>query len=196
MLFYEKIRHRLEHRVVGFDFIFEYLRGVQNPYIVETGCARKEDNYSGDGLSSLLFDSYINEYGGEFHTVDNSAESVRYCAGKVSPSTVVILDDSLSYLKKLNSHLLRVNKKIDFLYLDSLDSPKENPDASYMSALHHFYEYTTILPSLKYDALIGVDDCWLLDNMVYGKGKVIFDYMQKTNNFPCAMGYQFFWRNK
>ena len=70
MKFYEDVRDQLGKRATGFDFIFNYLKDIRNPFIVETGCARQENNYEGDGLSTLLFDKYINEYGGYLAAVD------------------------------------------------------------------------------------------------------------------------------
>jgi len=64
MKFYEDVRHMLDKRATGFDFIFNYLKDIKDPFIIETGCARIENNYAGDGQSSLLFDKYTNEYGG------------------------------------------------------------------------------------------------------------------------------------
>jgi len=199
MKFYDEVRDRLGHRISGFDFIFEYLKNTQNPLIVETGCARQEDNYSGDGQSSLLFDKYINEYGGEFHTVDISEESVNYSRSKMtSPNSHVAQSDSILYLKNLNAQLLKQNRKIDFLYLDSFDAPRDDPTTVQMSALHHLYELLTIAPSLKPGALIGVDDNWIeMSNnqqVLHGKGQFIFDYMAKSGNSLAHDGYQLFWR--
>jgi len=199
MEFYNDVRNRLGHRIRGFDLIFDYLKQIENPLIVETGCARQEDNYSGDGQSSLLFDKYVNEYGGEFFTIDNAKESVEYCISKMtSPNSHVILSDSITYLKQLNTQLQDQNKKIDFLYLDSFDAPRGKPEVVFESALHHLYEYTVIIPSLKSGALIGVDDNWFeyKNNMQVeaGKGKLIFDYMKKIDNQPVYKGYQIFWK--
>ena len=200
MKFYEDVKSKLGHRKEGFDYIFEYLQTIENPLIVETGCARSEDNYSGDGQSSLLFDKYIHNHGGEFFTVDISSESVEYSRSKmVSNNTHVILEDSITYLKYLNTVLLKENKKIDFLYLDSFDAPRDNPEVVFQSALHHLYEYTTILPSLKPNALIGVDDNWFEyrngQSIFAGKGQFVADYMYKINNPICFNGYQLLWKN-
>jgi hypothetical protein len=195
MKFYNEVRSKIgPHRQGGFDYIFDYLKTIENPLIVETGCARAEDNYYGDGQSSLLFDAYVSEYGGEFWTVDISQESVDYCRKKVSSKSNVVQEDSITFLKQFNSDLTKQNKKIDFLYLDSFDAPRENPQVLFMSALHHLYEFTTILPSLKPGTLVGVDDCWMEGNMVSGKGKFVTDYMNKIMNAPVYAGYQFFWK--
>ncbi len=199
MQFYYDVREKIGgHRQSGFDYVFEYLKGVDKPLIIETGCARQEDNYFGDGQSSLLFDKYVQEYGGEFYTVDISTESIEYCRSKVSTKTTVVQEDSITFLKELNQSLLKQNKKIDFLYLDSFDAPRDQPEVCYQSAMHHLYELLTIAPSLKQGALIGVDDNWVenKDNlhMLMGKGQLIFDYMRKVNNPLVKDGYQMFWK--
>jgi len=194
MKFYDDVRGRLGHRQSGFDYIFDFLKQRQNPLIVETGCARQENNYEGDGQSSLMFDKYISEYGGDFYTVDLAKESVQYCQSKVSNKTTVVESDSITYLKKLNQHFLDNNRKIDFLYLDSFDAPRDEPDVVYMSALHHLYELLTIAPSLSGGALIGVDDNWIDNGKLAGKGQFVFDYMQKSGRPLCHDGYQLFWK--
>lgn len=196
MKFYQEARPRLGARMMGFDYIFNYLKRIENPLIVETGCARQEDNYEGDGQSSLLFDKYIHEYGGNFWTVDIAHESTTYCRSKIiSDRTLVHEMDSITFLKKLNTKLLAEGRQIDFLYLDSFDAPKDKPEVVYNSALHHIYELMAILPSLKAGALIGVDDNWDEDGKMKGKGQLIADYMAKINNYPVLHSYQIFWKN-
>ena len=195
MQFYDDVRSRLGHRQSGFDYIFDYLKTLKEPLIVETGCARQLDNYEGDGQSSLLFDKYINEYGGYFWTVDLSEESVNYSRSKViSENSAVALGDSITKLKELNSILLQSEKKINFLYLDSFDAPRDQPEVVYMSAVHHLYELVTIAPSLADGALIGVDDNWVENGQLAGKGQFVFDYMQKSGRPLCHDGYQLFWK--
>jgi hypothetical protein len=195
MQFYDDVRSRLGHRQSGFDYIFDYLKTLKEPLIVETGCARQLDNYEGDGQSSLLFDKYINEYGGHFWTVDLAEESVNYSRSKViSENSAVALGDSITKLKDLNSILLQSEKKINFLYLDSFDAPRDQPEVVYMSAVHHLYELLTIAPSLENGALIGVDDNWVENGQLAGKGQFVFDYMQKSGRPLCHDGYQLFWK--
>ena len=195
MQFYNDVRDRLKHRQSGFDYIFDYLKTIEDPFIVETGCARQLDNYEGDGQSSLLFDKYIKEYNGYFWTVDLAEESVNYSKSKMtSENSIVTLGDSITQLKQLNKILLEQEKKIDFLYLDSFDAPRNNPEVLFRSALHHLYELSTIMPSLKSGALIGVDDNWVENDRLEGKGKIINDYMSKLGIEPCEVGYQLFWR--
>ena len=196
MEFYYKVRDQLGQRAEGFDYIFQYLKTLTNPVIVETGCARMENNYCGDGQSSLLFDQFINQFGGEFVTVDISEKSVNYCKSKlVSPRSQIIHKDSITYLKELNTKLLLVGKKIDFLYLDSFDCSHTDMELTYRSSLHHLYEFMTIFPSLKPGALIAIDDNWIGNNgEMTGKGKFLGDYMKTINNLPCYSGYQMLWK--
>lgn len=199
MQFYNDVRSKLGHRVSGFDYIFQYFVDIENPLIVETGCARQMDNYSGDGQSSLLFDKFIKQYGGEFHTVDISKESTDYCKSRMTCGrSQVYTEDSITQLKILNDKFLEENKKINFLYLDSFDAPQDKPEVVYQSALHHLYELLTIAPSLKPGALIGVDDNWIEvkdgQNVLSGKGQFIFDYMRKSNRNLVHDGYQLFWK--
>lgn len=195
MEFYNKVRPILNARIPGFDLIFDYLQKVDNPLIVETGCARQEDNYTGDGQSSLLFDEYINQYGGTFYTVDIAEESISYCKSRMkSDRSIVTKEDSITYLKQLNKQLLSEGRKIDFLYLDSFDAPRNDPEVLFNSAKHHLYELMTILPSLKEGALIGVDDNWYENGIFDGKGKFVFDYMQCIKNDPVLTEYQIFWK--
>ena len=198
MQFYNDVRNRLGHRQSGFDYIFEYLKSIKEPFIVETGCARQLDNYEGDGQSSLLFDKYIKEYNGHFWTVDLAEESVNYSKSRMtSENSVVTLGDSITRLKELNTILSKQDKQIDFLYLDSFDAPRDRPDVVQQSALHHLYELLTIAPALKPGALIGVDDNWIENrngqNVLAGKGQFVFDYMNKSDRPLKQNGYQLFW---
>ena len=195
MDFYNDVRDRLGHRISGFDYIFQYFVDVDSPLIVETGCARQMDNYSGDGQSSLLFDKFIKQYGGEFHTVDISKESTDYCKSRMTCNrSNVYTEDSITQLKILNAKFQEENRKIDFLYLDSFDAPRDEPEIVLQSAVHHLYELLTIAPSLKEGALIGVDDNWIEGNMLKGKGQFVFDYMQKSGRPLVHDGYQLFWK--
>jgi len=182
MQFYYDVRHKLEQRTNGFDYIFDYLRTIDNSFIVETGCARQEDNYHGDGQSSLLFDKYINEYGGGFITVDIGEEEVKYCHSKmIAENTSVVMDDSLSFLERLNPVLVSQDIKIDLLYLDA-----EGGDDV---AFHTLKELMIIMPSLREGCLICVDDG-------PGKCRYVSDYFASLRppRFPVFAEYQTFFK--
>jgi hypothetical protein len=211
MSFYQTVRERLKIRQAGFDFIFNYLSKIQNPLIVETGSSRLPDNFENDGQSSILFDRYVLENGGNFFTVDNSEKSYKFCAESfICDKSKVTLSDSVSYLKSLSDHLLSNSQQIDVLYLDSQDALQTDQEITKQSALHHLYELIAILPSLKKGCLICVDDNWieighrvLPDNInqklgqntftFLGKGKYIEQYMRLVGKEPCHIGFQMIW---
>ena len=68
----------------GFELMINHLRQFSNPVIVETGCARWENNWAGDGMSTLIFDRYINDYSGEFYSVDNNEGNINFARSKIS----------------------------------------------------------------------------------------------------------------
>src|SRR5215471_14015418 len=54
---------KLADRTQSFRKIFTYLDGFDRPIgVIETGCVRQQDNWAGDGQSTILFDKYA-----EFH---------------------------------------------------------------------------------------------------------------------------------
>ena len=55
--YYEEVKPLLGLRETGFTKIFEYLRRIKDPVIVETGTVREENNFEGDGCSTVLFPS-------------------------------------------------------------------------------------------------------------------------------------------
>ena len=91
--------------------------------IVETGCARMEDDF-GAGLSSLLFAEVLNRYGGHLYSVDIDPRNIATCAQITKDyHDVVTLTcaDSVGYLSDLKAN--GGPEKIDLLYLDSWDVP-------------------------------------------------------------------------
>lgn len=177
-------------RQLGFDFMIHHLNQYSNPLIIETGCARQEDNFSGDGMSTLIFDSYIQEHGGEFHTVDIDIANVNFARARTKGNTGVHCGDSVLFLHNLNNLLKEQARTIDLLYLDSLDY---FPEQELESSLHHIYELCAIRPSLKSGAMIVVDDNFYENGKIKGKGKFMFEFMEKIG-CPCVMqDYQCIW---
>jgi hypothetical protein len=181
-------------RIPGFDYMFNFLKTVKDPLIVETGCARQENNFEWDGQSSLLFDDFINEHGGDFFTVDIAKESVEYCVSKVSNKTKVVLGDSIIFLKQFNDDLLKEGRKIDLVYLDSFDAPSDNPELHLQSEIHHLYEFLTILPSLRPGSLVVTDDNLPDGYGIRGKGRLVYNYMRHIGNPPVSFSNQIIWK--
>jgi hypothetical protein len=74
--YFNEISPRLAKRRSSFETMFEYLSDVKRPTIVETGTYREENNYEGDGCSTLLFDKYIECHGGNLISIDNRSKGM------------------------------------------------------------------------------------------------------------------------
>lgn len=115
--------------------------------ILETGSSAWGTN------SSLLFDSYINSFGGTFETVDLRIQPLINLRKKCTPKTILHCDDSVIFLKKWS--LKNPNRKIDLLYLDSWDVDWSNPNAS---AIHGLAEFLAVSNHLVKGSLLLIDD--------------------------------------
>jgi hypothetical protein len=167
-------------RAEAFVMMINHVGKLKHPIIVETGCARLENNYEGDGMSTLLFDRFVRHHGGEFYSVDINPENVEFARKNVGPNTCVTCSDSVKFLWEFK-------KPIDLLYLDSFDFDMNDP---HPSSLHHILELTAIMPFLRPGTMIAVDDNF--DDV--GKGgyvKQFFDLLGKERLYT---GYQWVWK--
>lgn len=103
--------------------------------IVETGSSAWGTN------SSLLFDAYVNSFGGSFTSVDLRSSPMFNLKSKCSKNSSFFCNDSISFLRKYVNKVNRCN----LVYLDSWDVNWEDP---LPSALHGFNEFLILLPLL------------------------------------------------
>jgi hypothetical protein len=148
---------QLAHRTEGFRKVFDHLDRFDRPVgIVETGCVRQQDNWAGDGQSTILFDRYA-----EFHprsavfSVDRDPEAAALCRSLVCGHVRIHAGDSLAYLKSLGDHPPAGLEFLDLLYLDSFDVEFDDP---LPSAIHHLKELLAIAPLVSFETLVVVDD--------------------------------------
>ena len=183
--------------------VFEILEAMEKSAytIVETGCARSQDNWRGDGQSTILFDRFVNHSDGSVLTVDINREACDWLRGKVSGKVSVACLDSVVFLREL----VRYDQlKIDLLYLDSFDLDWRNP---HPSALHHLHELCAIMPRLARGSLVVVDDSprsvamaqfkgkqkVIRDHGVSGKGSYVAEFFARIGCAPVIEGYQHGW---
>lgn len=194
---------KLGVRAETFRRVFEILEAMDKTRyaVVETGCARIEGNWEGDGQSTLLFDRFVNHWGGVVQTVDIDQEACTRLRGRVSDKVVVNCSDSVTYLGK---HSHDGNLDIDLLYLDSFDLDWRNP---HPAALHHLQELCAAMPLLASGTLVVVDDSprqWAIagqqnearllhDFGVSGKGVYVAEFFSKIGCAPVIEGYQHGW---
>jgi hypothetical protein len=150
--------------------------GNKPAVIIETGSSAWGTN------SSLLFDSYVNSFGGFFSSVDLRAEPMFTLRSLCSNRSVFFCDDSVSFLKKFASQ----NAPLNLVYLDSWDVDWTDPLAS---ALHGFYEFLVVLPLLRDGVLLLVDDTPLnSDVMLNVQPKYVEDFDRFTKVYGFTPG--------
>ena len=182
--YFSGIKPRLNKRSAGFQKIFDFLGGLNSPVIVETGTYREENNYEGDGCSTLLFDSFVDYHGGVVLSVDIDPEACDL-AKENTFFTEVIESDSVEFLGTLEG-------KVDLLYLDSYNIADWNND--WAPAAHHLKELFAAKDCIKEKTMIVVDDNLKLPNgKRLGKGRLIYELMESLGIDPCFDDYQIGW---
>jgi len=198
--------NKLGVRYDTFRRIFEILEQKEKRYftIVETGCMRahRPRDWQSDGLSTLLFDKFINFHNGMLYSVDINPSACGLARRYTSQKTTLVCSDSVSWLWKLAK---QTTLEIDLLYLDSFEPQWDN---LHPSALHHFKELCAILPILKNGTLIVVDDTvktvgllprqienrtehiMIRDTGVTGNGIYIDDFLTNIGCKRVIEGYQ------
>ena len=198
---------QLSHRTEGFRKVFDYLDRFDRPVgIIETGCVRQQDNWAGDGQSTILFDRYADFHAGSaVFSVDRDPEAAALCRSLVGERVHIHVGDSLLYLKSLADHPPGGLEFLDLLYLDSFDVDFDNP---LPSAIHHLKELLAIAPLVSFETLVVVDDspCSFIgvpdgDNpmrsirppRIEGKGRLIAEYADQIAAENLFTEYQCGW---
>lgn len=182
--YFENIKPLLGARQSGFTQIFEYLDTITNPLIIETGTYREENNYTGDGCSTLLFDNYISCKGGDLISIDIDPNACAL-AEKNTTKTEVVESDSVSFLCSLEG-------KAALLYLDSFNIQNWNND--WEASAHHLKELFAAKDIICPGTLIVVDDnIKTTDGKRLGKGRLIAELMEAIGVEPLFDEYQIGW---
>lgn len=187
----QEMLNKTDKRQSGFEFIIDHLRKCKYPLIVETGVSRQEDNYFGDGMSTLIWDAVANELSGTVHCVDLDGNSCRFSRSNCSEKTMIWCSDSIRWLADKEKEYSKLNRSPDLLYLDSYDLDLQN---WHPAAMHHMFEFAAIKSVLKPGTLIAVDDNLLIDGNHVGKGTYVADFMNRIGKEMVYKGYQFIWR--
>ena len=172
------------HRV--FRTIFESLENLNLPeyHIIETGCARWNQNWKGEGQFTLIADEFVNYYKGHLYSVNINPNDVNAARSYVSEQATIELDDSVNFLKNFKDI-----EKISLFYLDSMDLEWGNPTPS---EEHHIKEFCTIF-SRRSSAnfYIAIDDCNInFNGKIIGKGQEIKRLMESLSIKPILDEYQ------
>ena len=196
----EEMIAKTKDRAPGFRVMIEHLKTIDNPLIIETGCARPPDNvpwgtedisFADDGFSTLIFDQFINEFEGDFYSVDITPRHVEYASSKVSDKSNIHCDDSVGWLWYVNKILKEEDRYVDLLYLDSYDYEESDP---YPSMVHHIKELAVILGRMRTGSLIAVDDNVGSGDKRMGKPKYIAELMKAIGVPLVYEGKQLIWK--
>lgn len=113
--------------------------------ILETGSSAWGTN------SSLLFDSYVNSFGGQFCTVDIRIMPTISLRKRCTNKTRLFCSDSVSFLKSYKE----IAPPPNLVYLDSWDVDWDAPLAS---AIHGLNEFLSILPVMPSGSILLIVD--------------------------------------
>ena len=155
MKFIEKYNHKKNIRYNSFKFALTeaYKRGLKT--LVETGCARGKTKFIffskinwKDGMSTMIFSDYARYVKGELTTCDIEKKNIENAKKFVKNNKEFVkfaIDDSLNFLSSFE-------KKIDFLYLDSLDGQYDG------ASKHQLEEIKIAKDKLNKNSLVLLDD--------------------------------------
>jgi hypothetical protein len=156
-----------------FKRLFEEMKDLKNPLILETGIA------SAGTQSTYLFDAYVKKYGGFFWSVDINKRLVDLHKGNMCPATQLVCDDSVSFLKKWSKE----HNKVDVIYLDSWDLDFYNPIPA---GNHGLTEYNALTSVIHKNTLLLIDDTpknpYWLDSRNDKFCSDMFNYYNTHNN--------------
>jgi hypothetical protein len=195
----EEMISKTNLRMASFQVMVDHLKTIKNPLIIETGCIRPgdqpwsslENSFKDDGMSTCIFDQYINEYDGEFHSVDLTPAHVEYAQSMISDKSQVHCDDSVGFLWAANKSLTEDNQYVDLLYLDSFDWTVGNEAAS---MAHHIKEFAAISSRLRPGSMIAIDDNFYSNGVRSGKGVYLIEFMESIGIPMIHEGVQCVWK--
>jgi hypothetical protein len=164
--------------------MFTFLGEFKYPTIVETGTYREQNNYEGDGCSTLLFDKYVECHGGNLISIDIDPKACQL-SRSATTEALVIERDSVEALGEMEG-------RVNLLYLDSFNI--DNWSNDWAPAAHHLKELFAAKNIIFPGTLIVVDDNILTNkgNLI-GKGRIIYELMESLGIEPLFFGYQIGW---
>lgn len=167
-------RHR------GFDVMLRELgRRSVTPVIVETGCVRKEEDWSGAGQSTSIFAAYAQSVGGRLLSVDRDPNhcALAWAICREFTCLEVLEAESLEYLR-------RRREGVDLLYCDSVDTT--HPSA----AEHYLEEARAGVRFIAPNGLIAFDDTVYRAREFHGNGKLAVPWLLENGWRIIFSGYQ------
>ena len=171
MEFLKKYNNPKNFRFNSFEFALIEAQKRNHKTLVETGVARGKKKFFffskinwKDGMSTMIFSDYARYINGTLTSCDIDKKNIDNAKKftKLNKEFITfVVDDSINFLNNFN-------KKIDFLYLDSLDGQFEG------ASKHQLEEIKIAKKYLHNQSLVLLDDKG-------DKTKLSIDYMLENN---------------
>lgn len=191
------IRHRSLFPFMPFRYDFGKRRGTfrrvlrlldesDAKILVETGTARDGlEEVRSNGASTILFGTWAARNGATLHSVDILPAAIERARTAVKAQGLedavrLHVSDSIEFLRSFP-------ERVDFLYLDSYDYHKTDPEIQRASQEHHLAEFRAIEHRLHSKTVVLIDDCRLPNG---GKGKRVIEYMKSQGWSVLMEAYQ------
>jgi len=178
--FGNKLSERYQTQRIALNLVNQFSK---DPLFLETGTIRMKDDW-GAGMSTLVFSRYVAHHGGRIITVDNNETNMSLCkevTQEYAKFITYVMENSLHYLSSFN-------EKIDFLYLDSMDTPIEG-DAT-EAQRHNLNEFLLCEKNLNERAVIMIDDVSFSNG---GKAAKTHDYLIENGYLLIVKNQQSVW---
>lgn len=179
-------QHDFGKRRVTFRSALKLLEERGARVLVETGTARHGlEKSRSDGASTIVFGAWARRHGAKLHSVDLSPDAIEASRAAVLENDLadavrLYASDSIEFLRSFG-------EPVDFLYLDSYDYSKTDPEVQRRSQTHHLEEFRAIEDRLHDRSVVLIDDCRLAGG---GKGKLVVDYMRSKGWIVVKSAYQ------
>jgi len=155
MDFIQNYNNQKNVRFKSLEFALYEAKKRNHKLLLETGVARgkikfiffSQINWK-DGMSTMIFSDYAKHVDGQLFSCDINSKNIKN-AKKFTKNNhkfiTFVQDDSLNFLSNFT-------KKIDFLYLDSLDGQLED------APIHQLNEIKLAIKNLTRNSLVLLDD--------------------------------------
>ncbi len=174
------LEERCASRLNVFRHIWRWVRGIDAPRILETGCARQPDDWDrrpgrddGAGFSTYLLGVMAQQRRGTLTSIDNDAGHIEF-ARKIAGSLPV------NFVHADSRQSLREQPACDAYYLDSLDTYAAG------FAEHGLAEFEAVHSALiksRKPAVVAFDDTSQADGAWHGKGSLAAAAMAKDSRY-------------
>lgn len=163
-----------------FDQVARHLAGTRNFRMVETGTARRAEDWSGAGYSTYLFGRLAKLCDGSLISVDIEPAKCNFSTLQTLPFSdhvSIVNEDSVSFLS-------RFEEPIDVLYLDSMDLGV----SGYVK--HALAEAQAGFGNVKPGGYILIDDTAYEAGRYHGKGARAVPWLQENGCQIAWSGHQ------